>query len=131
MKSLESKVDKDDSVHTYIDKMNPELQSLAKRLMSIIRKAIPKAQGRIWMNVPNYTMDGVGIVSIADYSHHINLYFFSGAKLQSNLLQGTGKELRHIKITSQEDINEKEITRLLKLSATLVTKSRSERSRSQ
>ena len=47
--------------------------------------------------------------------------FFMGAKLKSELLEGTGKGLRHIKVKTQEDIDETEFGRLLKDAAKLVS----------
>lgn len=120
MKCTESKIVKNDAVGAYIDKMDPRLKDIARKLRSIITKVLPESQERIWMGVPNYALDGVGISSIADYSHHINLYFLFGAKMQSKLLQGTGKGIRHISIASREDIDEKEIARLLKRAASIL-----------
>ncbi len=71
------------------------------------------------MGVPTYSVNGKGIASIADYSRHINLYFFQGAKLSSKLLQGTGKGMRHIKIYTLKHIDETEFTKLLKKAAKL------------
>ena len=119
MTHADSKIGKD-AVDKYIDDMDPKLRVFAKKIRSIIRKAIPQAVERIWMGIPNYAINGSGISSIADYSNHINLYFLFGAKLKSKLLQGTGKGMRHIKIAKRGDIEEKEITRLLKQAASLV-----------
>lgn len=113
---------KDQSVSAYIEKMDPNLKGIAKRLRTIISKAIPQAEERIWMGVPNYSIDGSAILSIADYSHHINLYFLFGAKLRSKLLEGRGKGMRHIKISTRKDIDEEEITRLAKEAVSLLNR---------
>lgn len=44
------------------------------------------------MGVPNNSVDKESVAAIAEYTNHVNLYFFSGAELSSNLLQGTGKK---------------------------------------
>ena len=98
----------------YIEKIKePELKRLAKKLRSIIREALPEAEETIKMGVPCYLINGKMIATIADYSKHVNLYFFKGTKLSSKILEGTGKGLRHIKISSDADIDEQEIARLL------------------
>ena len=60
------------------------------------------------------SVDKESVATIAEYTNHVNLYFFSGARLSSNLLQGTGKEMRHIKFQSFVEIDEREFTKLLK-----------------
>ena len=57
------------------------------------------------------------VALIGDYKKHINLYFFQGARLSSDLLEGTGKGMRHIKIVGDSDINSAEVSRLLKEAA--------------
>ncbi len=53
---------------------------------------------------------------LALYSAHINLGFYHGTHLPdpSQLLQGTGKGLRHIKITSAGTSNNKAIIELIR-----------------
>jgi len=54
--------------------------------------------------------------AIIIYSKHINLSFPSGAFLSdpAGLLQGTGKRIRHIKITDFNDFIEPELVELIK-----------------
>ena len=54
------------------------------------------------------------VAAIGDYTDHVNLYFVQGVKLSSNLLEGSGKGMRHIKIEKQSDIMPDEFSRLLK-----------------
>jgi len=53
------------------------------------------------------------------YKDHINLGFFLGAKLNSRLLEGSGKGLRHIKVRNEGDIKNGEFSKLLKEAAKL------------
>lgn len=102
----------------YISKIeDPKLRSLAKKVRSIVKSALPGAVESIKMGIPNYSIDERGIACIADYTKHINLYFLQGARLSSERLEGTGKGMRHIKITKAEDIDEAEFSRLLKKAA--------------
>lgn len=72
-----------------------------------------------WGN-PTYISNGKNIAWILNYKDHVDLGFFMGAKLHSDLLEGTGKGLRHIKVRRPDDIKEEEFTRLLKDAAKLV-----------
>jgi Domain of unknown function (DU1801) len=52
-----------------------------------------------------------GIFHIAVYSKHVNLGFNDGASLDdpNGILQGAGKQVRHITIKSQEDLDRPEL----------------------
>lgn len=58
-----------------------------------------------------------GYAYILPYKNWVNLGFYKGASLadKSALLEGTGKNMRHIKIHSIEDANKPEIKELLQL----------------
>jgi uncharacterized protein YdhG (YjbR/CyaY superfamily) len=83
----------------YIDTIsNKKIRLLARKVRTIIKKSIPEAHESLKMGMPCYTMGKRMVASIADYSNHVNLYFFRGARFSSELLQGTGKGMRHIRI---------------------------------
>jgi hypothetical protein len=54
------------------------------------------------------------VASIANYSGHVNLYLMQGAELSSDLLEGTGKGMRHITVKTLAEIKETEFIRLLR-----------------
>jgi hypothetical protein len=97
---------------------NPQREILAK-LRLTVKKTLPEAVETVkWGNI-TYLLDGKNLAWIIFYSGHVDFGFFKGAELDSNLLEGTGKSLRHIKILDNHDVPEAEITRLLKEAAKL------------
>ena len=58
-----------------------------------------------------------GYTYILPHKSWVNLGFYKGASLEdsSGLLEGTGKNMRHIKIHSVEDTEKMEIKKLIKL----------------
>ena len=87
------------TVKGYIQNVkDPKLQKIMRRLTSMIRKSLPSADEFVKWGVPYYSIDGRGIISMAEYTKNVNLYFLSGAELDSKLVEGTGKGMRHIKI---------------------------------
>jgi hypothetical protein len=49
------------------------------------------------------------------YKSHVNLGFFHGSRLGADdLLEGTGQLMRHLKISSLEDLNNPKIGKLIK-----------------
>ena len=101
-------------VDAYIANLDPSIRKLAEKVRSLTARALPGALESLKMGIPTYSINGISVAAIADYTHHINLYFFSGAKLSSTLLEGTGKGMRHIKIRGARDVKEAEFARLLK-----------------
>ena len=101
-------------VDSYVSKVDPKLRSQFQKLRSIVKEALPGVSESVKWGVPYYSLDGVGVASIADYSGHVNLYLMQGAGLSSDLLEGTGKGMRHITVKTLAEIKETEFTRLLR-----------------
>jgi hypothetical protein len=106
-------------VDEYISKVDPKLRRQFQELRSIVRKALPDAIEAVKWGVPFYTLKGVGVASIAEYTGHVNLYLLQGAKLSSDLLEGTGKGMRHITVKTMAEIKETEIKRLVRKAGAL------------
>ncbi|MDV3278363.1 MAG: DUF1801 domain-containing protein [Nitrososphaerales archaeon] len=100
--------------------VDPKLRALTQALRGTIKRALPSAVEQVKWGNPVYTVNGKNVACIMHYSDHVNLGFFMGAKLKSKKLEGTGKGLRHLKVRSKADMDEKEFGRLLKEAAALV-----------
>jgi hypothetical protein len=109
-------------VDEYISKVDPKLRPQFKKLRSTIKTALPDAVESVKWGIPYYTLNGVGLASLADYGAHVNLYIMQGAKLSSDLLEGTGKGMRHITVKTVADIKEKEFAPLLREAGALTIK---------
>jgi len=112
-------------VDEYLSKVDPKLRRQFQKLRSIVKKALPGVSEAVKWGVPYYSLHGVGVASIADYSEHVNLYLMQGAKLSSDLLEGTGKGMRHITVKTLAEIKENEFVRLLKEAGALGPRARS------
>ena len=88
-----------------IGKYAPEIGTLARAAIALIRRQLPGAVELVYDNY-NALVIGFGpseraseaIVSIALYPRCVNLFFLQGAKLSDpeGLLQGNGKQVRRI-----------------------------------
>ena len=97
-----------------VGNLDPQQKGIAEKLRSIVKKTLPDITETVkWGNI-TYLLDAKNLAWIIFYKDHADFGFFKGAKLKSKLLEGTGKNLRHIKIRENNDIKEPEITRLLK-----------------
>ncbi len=68
-------------------------------------------------SMPVYTKNGKDVCYIKDTKNGANIGFTKGAMLNdaTNILEGSGKDMRHVKISSNENLEKssKEITTLL------------------
>ena len=71
-----------------------------------------------WGNI-TYILGEDKLSWILIFGDHVDYGFFRGAELTSQILEGTGKGLRHIRINDDKSVDEKEILRLLKEAAQL------------
>ncbi len=99
------------SVDSYIAECGPQWSNLLKRLRAIIVKAAPQADETLNWGRPWYAQDGLLCYFSAGKSH-ITFGFRLGAQLNDpdDLLEGTGNEMRHIKLRSAADIRPRQFT---------------------
>jgi hypothetical protein len=106
-------------VDEVLKEVDPRLRSLTESLRRVIKRSIPEAVEQLKWGNPTYSVNGKNVACIMHYSDHVNLGFFMGSKLKSRRLEGTGKGLRHIKVRSKSDVDEKEFGRLLRRAAAM------------
>ncbi len=72
---------------------------------------------------PVYSVGGVLFCYLHETKNHATLGFHRGTSLDDpkGLLEGTGKDMRHIKIRTMDDVDKATFTRLLRQAAGLHT----------
>jgi hypothetical protein len=114
MKTIKGK-----SVDEIVSKLNKEQKKIADSLRSIAAGAVPEAIETVkWGNIV-YELNEKNLAWLIFYQNHVDFGFFRGAELQSEILEGTGKSMRHIKIIDADTIPSEEITGLLKKASEL------------
>lgn len=100
-------------INDYIKKQKSPQKEICQKLRKIIIKTFPSIKEKMWVGVPWYE----GRYYIGALKDHVNLGFaIKGLpKKELNLFEGKGKTMRHIKIYSLEDVDEKKIIKLLKV----------------
>lgn len=106
----------------FIARFQPPIAKLTKAVLKKMRERLPGAVELIY-DKANALAIGFGpderasnaINSIAVYSNWINLYFFEGDSLPDpdGLLKGSGVMVRHIRITSVEDLDRPAVKALM------------------
>jgi len=102
----------DKKVTDYIEKQKSPQKEILKALRKLILKILPKIKEELRWGVPCYD----GKIYIVGLKDHVNIGFcIKGLKKEElALLEGSGKTMRHIKIPSLKDIDEKKIVGFLK-----------------
>ncbi|MFW9818242.1 MAG: DUF1801 domain-containing protein [Candidatus Thorarchaeota archaeon] len=103
----------DKKVNDYIEKQKSPHKQICRKLREIILNTFPDVIEEMKYGVPYYG-NKYYIVALKT---HVNLGFsITGlTKEEIALFEGSGKTTRHIKIKSLDEIDEKEVTKLLKI----------------
>src|ERR1019366_7323471 len=108
----------------YLRGKNLGLQEVATRLRGLVKKSVPKSkEGVNPRHIPIFESNGPICYYMAG-KNHITLGFIRGTSLPDpeGLLEGTGKNLRHVKIKATEDVGRPGLPQLFKSAAQLNAK---------
>ncbi|HUK30328.1 MAG TPA: DUF1801 domain-containing protein [Candidatus Acidoferrum sp.] len=100
---------------------SPTLAPVAEEIRRLVKETIPESTEAInpW-GIPTFDFHGP-ICFMMIGKHHVTLGFSRGTSLSdaANLLQGTGKNLRHVKLTGASLFPAAALTKLIRQAATL------------
>ena len=102
-----------EKVSQYIEDQPSPQKEICLRLREIILKTFPSIKEEMKWGVPNYGNLYYFVALKADVNLGFSIKKLSNDEIK--LLEGTGKTMRHIKIKSSKDIDEKKIVKLLKM----------------
>ena len=102
----------DEGFEEIVSQADPQVAALARRAQALIEEVMPNVVKVAW---PTQEIIGYGVgpkkmseqfCYIAVLKDRINLGFYYGADLDDpeNLMEGTGKALRHIKISEMAEL---------------------------
>jgi hypothetical protein len=92
-------------VEQWFDGLAPAQREIAERVRSAVRKAAPRVEESIKWGRPVFSV-GANIAYLTAAKSHITFGFFDGAGLADpdRLLEGSGKQMRSIKLRSAGDV---------------------------
>ncbi|SDO14972.1 hypothetical protein SAMN05518871_11122 [Psychrobacillus sp. OK028] len=109
-------------VDQFILGLPEDTQNIAKTLREIILDSSPVLVEEYKWSMPNYSYKGL-VCYLQTAKKHVNLGFQKGNELVdkdiNNLLQGSGKNMRHIKITKIEEIQSEAFRSLIQAAIAL------------
>ena len=94
------------TVDAYISSLNDKQADIVSSVRQIVREAAPNADEAIKWAQPVYSSNGPSAY-IKAFKNSVNFGFWRGVDLKDpkGLLQGSGDKMRHIKLTSTDDID--------------------------
>ena len=99
---------------------HPEVRALVERLRKIIRETVPAAIETVnvgWHSIGYHHPDSGYFCGIFPQNDGVNLAFEFGVLLlpdQESLLEGTGKQVRYVRIRDNKDIRVRALMQLLR-----------------
>jgi hypothetical protein len=99
----------------YLEKKDPELRKVAAALRALLKKTVRGCSESVnpW-KIPTFESNGPMCMLMVG-KKHVTFEFLRGTSLPDpeKLLKGTGKNLRHVKLRSLEDLQNPALTKLL------------------
>jgi hypothetical protein len=111
---------KPETVADYVDGLDDWRGEAVSTLRRLIMEAAPDAEESIKWARPVYEYNGP-LCYIMAFKNHVNLGFSRGVDLpdEAGVLEGSGKQMRHVKVTSIADITEDVLKDLIRAAVAL------------
>jgi len=108
------------SIEQFLENYDPKVREVCEQLRTLAKELTPEMEEFLfpgWKNISygKSRSDKDLFFYIAPFKDSVNLGFFRGTSLQdkNNLLKGTGKHMRHIKIKSMAEVDLKAISSMI------------------
>ncbi len=108
---------------TWLEKVRPEHRALLTALHNLLTSVEPGFAVTLKWGNPAYSVRGETFAYLADQTEYVHLGFYNGAQFNDphGLVEGTGKRLRHVKVSSLDPTTEQRLRDTI--SASLVVSS--------
>ena len=98
-----------DQIQHFVDMQTEAVRPLLSLLRHTLKEVVPQATEQFHTGWKVLTYKNKRVVcSLAPHAKWVNIQFMEGTSLKdpASLLQGTGKTMRHVKITAEQDVSE-------------------------
>jgi hypothetical protein len=108
-------VERDPAIAAWMKDHSGELGAIARRWFGAMRECGDEAREVLHDGCPTVCLGDAAFGYVAVFSSHVNVGFFQGAALPdpARLLQGSGKFMRHVKVTPDKPTNDAALTALI------------------
>ena len=104
-----------DDVESYLDAVSDEHRPTVDAIRTTIFDVYPDATETIKWNKPTYGVDGTDRFYLDHYTEHVSFGFMQGSDLDDpdGFLEGTGKNMRHIKFRDPDEVDDPAVRSLV------------------
>ena len=103
------------AIDAYVEQRNPSLKEIVSAVRRLMKKTVPTAAEAVnpW-GVPVFELNGT-LCFLMVGKHHVTLGFSRGTSLPdpARLLEGTGKNIRHVKLEAVEQVSNPHLHNLI------------------
>ena len=105
------------TVDEYLESLDDEVRTLASKLRGLVVEAAPDAREYLKWGIPHYEESG-DLLYLDAKTDHVTVGFFRGAQIEnldvaSDLLEGSGRNFRHVRIFTEGDIHTNALQELI------------------
>lgn len=99
------------TVDDYVSALKGWQKEVAQKLRLIVREAAPEAEEAIKWGQPVYSFGGP-LAYFKAFKNAVNFGFWRGAEMEDpqGVLVGSGEKMRHVKISSVEEVDKEVLT---------------------
>ena len=115
MLKFDGAVERDPSIDAWIKSQAVELGSIARQWFEVMRECGDEVRELMHDGCPVACLGDAPFAYVNAFKAHVNVGFFYGAELPDpdGLLEGSGKRMRHVKLTPGADVNSAALSRLV------------------
>ena len=110
-----SEVERDPAVEDWMEEHAGELGAIARRWFEVMRGCGADVRELLHDGHPTACVGDAAFAYVNAFKAHVNVGFFRGAEIADpkGLLEGTGKFMRHVKLSPEADVDTAALTTLI------------------
>lgn len=113
-------VDRDPAIEIWMERQSGHLGAIARRWFEVMRNCGDDIRELLHDGHPTACVRDAAFGYVNAFTAHVNVGFFRGAELADpkGLLEGTGKFMRHVKLSPERDVDAAALTKLIETAYT-------------
>jgi hypothetical protein len=108
-------VERDPAIEVWMNNHSDQLGAIARRWFEVMRGCGDDVRELLHDGRPTACVSDAAFAYVNAFRAHVNVGFFCGAEIADpkNLLEGTGKFMRHVKLSPERDVDAAALMKLI------------------